>query len=1071
VLPLVLTKSADPDALAASGEQYHDADNDAAFPTNGTVDGGDTLLARHETAYDNLGRVYWHDPLHRPIAVADYGTNGDGSLPQWPATPPQSSAEVLVATTGYNARGETFQTIDAAGKVDRRAYDHAGRITEQVENYKDSPSHDYESITTQWTYTPDGQVATLTFVNQQGGTPVNQVTRYAYGVTLAESSVARADLLRAVIYPDSQNSLAMPNGLPVFTDTGGYDRVEFCYNRQGQVVQKTDQNGTVHLFDHDKLGRLVWDRVPARGPGVQGHVRRIGRAYNVLGMLESITSYSDDRVGEGYVVNEVRLQYNGVGLPVSEFQEHQGNVTDMSLKVRYTYEDAVDGQNELTKGLRAKSVVYPDERVLRYEYGSAGDNDHLNRASFLADDAGGAVGTRLAEYQYLGLGGVVRVDCQRTSGSPVFRYDLATGSVPDPYAGLDRFGRVKDLAWKRNSDNTDLVRIRHGYDQSGNRKWRQDDKARAGSHNLDELYGYDTADRLTSLDRGWLNASQNGLNVTTFAQQWGLDAAGNWPSFKQDDNGLGWDLEQVRQHNAANELTALAGDTSQVAHDRAGNMTRVPKPGEWGAHYELAWDPWDRLVEVFDGQTQDLVAFYEYDGLHRRTVKECYVACPCGCCSGSSSCDCGGSSSSSSSGGSSSGSGSGSSGSSSGGCFTWKARHYYYSRAWQVLEERIEISDPESHISDRQYVWGLRYIDDCVLRDRDTDANGTLNERLYALQDANWNVVALADAGGTMQERYSYTAYGKCEFRDPSTFASRPSSLFDWTALYTGRELDVETGLYYYRARYYSTDLGRFVGRDPIEYAAGDANLYRYAANTPTSSMDPTGFAEPFRLHGLDARTGAQTQSSGTFKPTPTPAPAPGEMVPEPPSTWRVDPKKANCLGWGCQVGGALTDWDGRRNEHETGESLKHAIERLAGEECTIWTGHSFGDCVKHCKDSEFVTMVYVYRYDLAPPIDGRPRDPLTDNWYHCASPSGTTVNDYHSFYYDPGKGKWSYVPHWMDRNPKADQSIPGSPADYWKGKDLSKWPSLCCCKKKAGDARKHILDTCARARIRRATV
>ncbi len=43
----------------------------------------------------------------------------------------------------------------------------------------------------------------------------------------------------------------------------------------------------------------------------------------------------------------------------------------------------------------------------------------------------------------------------------------------------------------------------------------------------------------------------------------------------------------------------------------------------------------------------------------------------------------------------------------------------------------------------RQYVWGERYIDDLILRDRDTTGDGTLDERLYALQDANWNVVAV----------------------------------------------------------------------------------------------------------------------------------------------------------------------------------------------------------------------------------------------------------------------------------------------------------------------------------------
>src|SRR5436189_405887 len=47
-----------------------------------------------------------------------------------------------------------------------------------------------------------------------------------------------------------------------------------------------------------------------------------------------------------------------------------------------------------------------------------------------------------------------------------------------------------------------------------------------------------------------------------------------------------------------------------------------------------------------------------------------------------------------------------------------------------------------------------------ILRDRDTNADGALDERLYALQDANWNVTALTSSSGDVQERYAYDAYG-----------------------------------------------------------------------------------------------------------------------------------------------------------------------------------------------------------------------------------------------------------------------------------------------------------------------
>jgi RHS repeat-associated protein len=57
---------------------------------------------------------------------------------------------------------------------------------------------------------------------------------------------------------------------------------------------------------------------------------------------------------------------------------------------------------------------------------------------------------------------------------------------------------------------------------------------------------------------------------------------------------------------------------------------------------------------------------------------------------------------------------------------------------------------------------------------------------------------------------------------------------------FTAREED-GTGLYYYRARYYHSSLGRFVGEDPLENSGGDIDLYAYVANKPTTHSDPGG--------------------------------------------------------------------------------------------------------------------------------------------------------------------------------------------------------------------------------------
>ena len=53
---------------------------------------------------------------------------------------------------------------------------------------------------------------------------------------------------------------------------------------------------------------------------------------------------------------------------------------------------------------------------------------------------------------------------------------------------------------------------------------------------------------------------------------------------------------------------------------------------------------------------------------------------------------------------------------------------------------------------------------------------------------------------------------------------------------YTGREND-STGVYFYRARYYSSGLQRFISEDPIRFPPG-ANSYEYATDSPTEAIE-----------------------------------------------------------------------------------------------------------------------------------------------------------------------------------------------------------------------------------------
>ncbi|MDZ7618800.1 MAG: RHS repeat-associated core domain-containing protein, partial [Patescibacteria group bacterium] len=103
-----------------------------------------------------------------------------------------------------------------------------------------------------------------------------------------------------------------------------------------------------------------------------------------------------------------------------------------------------------------------------------------------------------------------------------------------------------------------------------------------------------------------------------------------------------------------------------------------------------------------------------------------------------------------------------------------------------------------------------------------------------------WNVIAISTPDCQIQERYAYDAYGSLAVHNAS-FTPIPATAFAWPYTYTGRRLDEETGLMYYRNRMYHAELGRFVSRDPVGYAGSHPNLFAYVLNMPPNRNDPSG--------------------------------------------------------------------------------------------------------------------------------------------------------------------------------------------------------------------------------------
>ncbi len=102
----------------------------------------------------------------------------------------------------------------------------------------------------------------------------------------------------------------------------------------------------------------------------------------------------------------------------------------------------------------------------------------------------------------------------------------------------------------------------------------------------------------------------------------------------------------------------------------------------------------------------------------------------------------------------------------------------------------------------------------------------------YYQADGLGSVTSLSNGAGALAQTYTFDSFGK-------QTASSGSLVNPFQ--YTGREFDSETGLYYYRARYYDPSAGTFLGEDPIRFEGSGPNFYNYVGNNVTNFVDPWG--------------------------------------------------------------------------------------------------------------------------------------------------------------------------------------------------------------------------------------
>jgi RHS repeat-associated protein len=326
--------------------------------------------------------------------------------------------------------------------------------------------------------------------------------------------------------------------------------------------------------------------------------------------------------------------------------------------------------------------------------------------------------------------------------------------------------------------------------------------------------GYDSIDRLI----GWNRSNGN-------SQQFNLSKVGDWNSVAI--NGI----TENRTHNAVHELTVR--DTANLGYDPRGNLVTKSETGSYYSSgpgittpssvqttWTYTWDYDNRLQHATDSEDgRDIV--YRYDALGRRISK----------IDGTETTD----------------------------------ATIFISALNQEIAEYKEIASVTSPTYD--YVFGS-YIDEVLMRIKPPISTTLLPLPNYYHADAQYSVRTITNRDAAVVERYAYDPYGAVIYLTASgTLATNQSSSIGNTILYTGRRLDTETGLFYYRARYYDTKLGRFIGRDPLTYKGSEWNLYEFLDSQVFVKKDPSGQSTaPFSCRGIRIRKdGGSPYNGGTL--------------------------------------------------------------------------------------------------------------------------------------------------------------------------------------------------------------
>lgn len=771
-----------------------------------TASGSTTTLAfLDKVTYPDLTtqQFKYNEVFSAPTASS--GTPGQVGVNACPYYAVPGTLTTVIDRNGHTAAQNQYCSLE----VTRQTL--ADSSTYQFAYQQDSNDNTLSTTVTD----PDSNVTATTFdpvsgysasVTRASGTSLAQTTTYKrYSSGLIQTMTDALGRTTNYTYDSNGNVLTRSQtglaGTPSsvtehFTWTSDYNQIQTYTDGLGHATTFTYTNGCLTQI-MDALGHAVTITCSPTGQPLTladalGHVTTFGyQGYDLRTTTDALgraTTYTTDTLGRLVAVQDP----TGV-VSLREYDPHNDWITTLVDPMSRTTTIQYDGLGDV------KQVVLPNQGAISYLY------DVRNRLSKRTDAL-----NQVESWQYYPAG-EIKSYTDRKSQTTGYLFDAlkrlsqttyADGS--DIIASYDTGNRITKLtdsadgiqqfAWNGLDELTQQVSpqgtVSYQYDAAGRRQWMT-----AGSQ-AQVTYTYDNANRLTGLAQGSTLVTSafdnaNRLQKLTLpngvTQTYGYDNANEVTSIAYaQGNGtnlgnLAYTYDVAGRRNS--QTGTLAPDVLPTATTQAGSFDLNNRQSGYNG-VTLKYDADGNL-------TSDGTNIYVWNARNQLTqiqqganVVASFTYDPMGRRQSKSL---------------------------NGGTATT----YLYDGINPVQETQGSAVTP--------VLTGLG-VDQYFAR---PEASGVA----YFLTDAQGSTIGLTNSSGSLIQQYQYNPYGGVAASTSGT--TNPYQ-------YTGRENDGD-GLYYYRARYYSPAMGRFIGEDPAGFSGGQLNFYAYVAGNPIAYRDPSG--------------------------------------------------------------------------------------------------------------------------------------------------------------------------------------------------------------------------------------